>query len=136
MTIWLKNFFVVKSPMGAPLESKNFTHQKKNQFHLLLGRTRAKKKSCWKLDIGYLVPICFSPLNFLIQIKSLVGLRFIQSSKLSRRDWFIGQIPGKCFFRAEIWAASCLWVGGSLVREVLVVLKTPIGVETFEFWFF
>ena len=27
---------------------------KKKQFHSLLGQTRAKNKSCWKLDIGYL----------------------------------------------------------------------------------
>ena len=28
LTIWLKNFFCVKTPMGTPLDSKFFTHKK------------------------------------------------------------------------------------------------------------
>ena len=60
LRIWLKNFVVVKSLMGTPLDWKFFTLKKKSHFHLLLGQTRAQKKSSSELDTRYLIPKCFS----------------------------------------------------------------------------
>ena len=87
LRIWLKNFFLVKSPMGTPLDWKFFTLKKKSHFHLLLGQTRAQNKSCSKLDIRYLRRMCFSSWSFLTQIKNPMGLEcFIWLESL-----FIGQ---------------------------------------------
>ena len=72
--IWLKNFSFVKSCMGTVLDWKFLTLKKKYHFDLLLGQTRARKKSSWELDTRYLIPMCFSPWSFLTHIKNPMGL--------------------------------------------------------------
>ena len=74
LRIWSKNFFLVKSPMGTPLDWNFFTLKKRSHFHLLLGQTRAQNKSCSKFDIRYLRRMCFSSWSFLTQITNPMGL--------------------------------------------------------------
>ena len=74
LRIWPNNFFFVKSLMGKPLDWKFFTLKKKIHFHLLLGQTRARKKSSSELDTRYPIPRCFSPWSFLTHIKNPMGL--------------------------------------------------------------
>ena len=74
ITISLKIFVFFKSHMGTPLDWNFFTLKKKSHFHLLLGQTRAQKKSSSELDTRYLIPKCFSPWSFLTHIKNPMGL--------------------------------------------------------------
>ena len=60
--------------MGTPLDWFFFTLNKKSHFHLLLGQTRARKKSSSELDARCLIPKCFSPWSFLTHIKNPIGL--------------------------------------------------------------
>ena len=85
--IWLKNFVFFKSHIGTPLDWNLFTLKKKSHFHLLLGQTRAQKKSSSEFDTRYLIPKCFSPWSFLTHIKNPMGLEgFLWMESL-----FVGQ---------------------------------------------
>ena len=74
ITISLTIFVFFKSHMGTPLDWNFFTLKKKSHFHLLLGQTRARKKSSSELDTRYPIPRCFSPWSFLTHIKNPMGL--------------------------------------------------------------
>ena len=41
-----------------------------------------------------------------------------------------------CFYEAENWAASSLWVGGVGETKYFVAVKTPMGLEPIEVNFF
>ena len=85
--ICLKNFVFFKSHMGTPLDWNLFSLKKKSHFHLLLGQTRARKKSSSEFDTRYLIPKCFSPWSFLTHIKNPMGLEgFLWMESL-----FVGQ---------------------------------------------
>ena len=81
----LRDIFVcVKTRMGLePFDFFFFTITKKTQFHLLLGQTRAKNKSCGKFDIGYLEPMCFSPYYFIDPDQNSCGLTIHPKFKIS-----------------------------------------------------
>ena len=85
--ICLKNFVFFKSHMGTPLDWNLFSLKKKSHFHLLLGQTRARKKSSSEFDTGYLIPKCFSPWSFLTHIKNPMGLE----GYLWLESLFVGQ---------------------------------------------
>ena len=85
--ICLKNFVFFKSHMGTPLDWNLFSLKKKSHFHLLLGQTRARKKSSSEFDTRYLIPKCFSPWSFLTHIKNPMGLE----GYLWMESLFVGQ---------------------------------------------
>ena len=85
--ICLKNFVFFKSHMGTPLDWSLFSLKKKSHFHLLLGQTRARKKSSSEFDTRYLIPKCFSPWSFLTHIKNPMGLE----GYLWLESLFVGQ---------------------------------------------
>ena len=87
LRIWMKDFFFVKSLMGTPLDWKFFTLKKKSHFHLLLGQTRAQKKSSSYLDTRYLGCMCFSSWSFLTHLKNPMGLKDL----LWMESSFVGQ---------------------------------------------
>ena len=73
--MWLKDFFVVKSLMGTPLEWKILLRSKNFQLHFRSKLNKSAKKYRSKLDIRYLGRMCFSSWSFLTHIKNPMGLK-------------------------------------------------------------
>ena len=99
-----EDFFFFKCHMETPLDWFFYT-KKKSHFHLLLGQTRAQKKSSSELDTRYLIPKCFSPYFFFTHSKTAIGLRVIQSSSGDFFDLVIVHLKVASNW-LNIWAAK------------------------------
>ena len=136
--IWLNNFLLVKSRMGTPLDWKFLTLKKKSHFHLLLGQTRARKKSCSELDTRYLIPNCFSPWSFLTHIENPMGLEgFLWMESL-----FVGQKKVLCMASCSFGTLTDIPLGFRLSQSPIDTIppggfggaEPPQGVDPLPSW--
>ena len=78
-----EDFFFVAKVIWEHHSIQKFLHTKKNQFHLLLGQTRAEKKVAQNRILGTLYFSASHPNLFLTYFNTPIGLPVILSSESS-----------------------------------------------------